>query len=276
MHFSTLLSIAALLASAVPLANAHAAIVGARGMNGSQGRAIGVLATTPRDGTRRNPFQQDASIIRDREIQSGEVGPCGRTLAGGNNNMQAGVQEIMSEFGELPLVAPGSTLTMTVHQVNADGAGPYTCEVSMDGTGAQFTGVQIQQNLPGRNGRNRATNTTPQDLVVTMPANLQCTGGANGDMCMVRCRNPARAGPFGGCIPVQQAPNGAGAGNGNGNGAGAGGNGNAAGGANRNAGGANRNAGGANRNAGGANGNGGAAGGNNNPGAGAGEEEEAA
>ena len=33
-----------------------------------------------------------------------------------------------------------------------------------------------------------------------MPAGATCTGGANGDACLVRCRNAAAAGPFGGCV----------------------------------------------------------------------------
>jgi hypothetical protein len=32
-----------------------------------------------------------------------------------------------------------------------------------------------------------------------------CTGGPNGDACIVRCRNAARAGPFGGCAAVTNA-----------------------------------------------------------------------
>lgn len=41
-----------------------------------------------------------------------------------------------------------------------------------------------------------------------------CTGGPNGDACIVRCRNAARAGPFGGCAAVTNAtPAGGAAGN---------------------------------------------------------------
>jgi len=37
-----------------------------------------------------------------------------------------------------------------------------------------------------------------------MPANFACVGGSTGNICTVRCRNNAQAGPFGGCFPVQQ------------------------------------------------------------------------
>lgn len=40
-----------------------------------------------------------------------------------------------------------------------------------------------------------------------MPADMSCTGNVAGQAgtCLVRCQNPARAGPFGGVVPVQQA-----------------------------------------------------------------------
>jgi hypothetical protein len=41
----------------------------------------------------------------------------------------------MAETGDsLPLVTAGGELQMTLHQVNSDGAGPYTCMINDDGT----------------------------------------------------------------------------------------------------------------------------------------------
>ncbi|KAI9190075.1 hypothetical protein H9P43_001508 [Blastocladiella emersonii ATCC 22665] len=213
----------ALLAALVASVHSHGAIIGAKGINNVEGRALGVKMTTPRDGTGRNPFQQDASIIRDGEIADGGS-PCGRTLGGGNNDIASGMSAMKAELGGLPMVAPGQPLTLTVHQINADGAGPYTCDISTTASGTDFQPLQVMQNLPGQRGRNRATNTTPQPLMVMIPQNAQCTGGADGNACIVRCRNPANAGPFGGCIPVMMASANDGAGAGAG--AGAGGNGN--------------------------------------------------
>ncbi|KAI9138368.1 hypothetical protein BKA69DRAFT_1091927 [Paraphysoderma sedebokerense] len=184
--------------------DAHAAILGATGLNGVKGRALGIVESTPRDCTQRNPCQQDSSIIDDREIASGRAGACGRTLAGGNIDMDAEVQKILSEAGGLPSVAPGQPLTLEVHQVNADGAGPFTCEVDATATGKNFQNLEITTNVPGNAGRDRAGQKTTHPLTVQMPQNLQCTGGPNGNMCMVRCRNPIQgAGPFGGCVPVE-------------------------------------------------------------------------
>ena len=42
-------------------------------------------------------------------------------------------------------------------------------------------------------------------LTVSIPTTQTCTGSAAGqdNLCLVRCQNPARAGPFGGVVPVQ-------------------------------------------------------------------------
>ncbi|KAG8830366.1 hypothetical protein FRC18_008207 [Serendipita sp. 400] len=174
----------------------HGAIVAIQGANGVSAMAMGVVATTPRDGTRRNPFQTDSSIINDEEIESGEASPCGRTLQGGVNQIASEVDAASS--AGLPAMSADGQITMTLHQVNGDGAGPYTCDISTDATGTNFQPATVVTNVPGRNSRSRAR---AQDfpLVVQAAPGTACTGGPNGDACIVRCRNAARAGPFGGC-----------------------------------------------------------------------------
>lgn len=95
---------------------------------------------------------------------------------------------------------------MTVHQVNGDGAGPYQCMIDATGTGTNWTPIDVTQQVPGNNGRSQAR-ATDIPLAATIPAGTQCSGTVAGqqNVCMVRCQNPARAGPFGGCVPVQQA-----------------------------------------------------------------------
>jgi hypothetical protein len=103
---------------------------------------------------------------------------------------------------------------MTVHQVNGDGAGPYKCMIDATGTGTNWQPITVTQNLEGNDrGRNRDTQMQDLPLTASIPAGQTCTGTVAGqsNICMVRCENPARAGPFGGCVPVQMA--GAAAGN---------------------------------------------------------------
>lgn len=44
---------------------------------------------------------------------------------------------------------------MTLHQVNGDGAGPYTCMIDATGTGTNWVNMQVTTNVPGRRGNDR-------------------------------------------------------------------------------------------------------------------------
>ena len=95
-------------------------------------------------------------------------------------------------------------LAVTIHQVNADGAGPFECD--MDETSnavTTFTPLKVSNNIPGSFGLSQAKE---QDFVINvqMPDNFNCIGASTGNICTVRCRNNAVAGPFGGCFAVQQ------------------------------------------------------------------------
>ena len=94
---------------------------------------------------------------------------------------------------------------MTLHQVNADGAGPMACSVDTSGKGTAFQTMQITTNVPGVNGRSNVQN-KDFPLVANMPAGVTaCAGNVAGvsGVCFVKCQNPA--GPFGGVVPVQLA-----------------------------------------------------------------------
>ncbi|KIJ42117.1 hypothetical protein M422DRAFT_171478 [Sphaerobolus stellatus SS14] len=174
----------------------HGTITSVTGANGVQGAGFGIIATTPRDGALPIPFEQDTSIIRDQEIQSGKTGACGRTPKGGNNDVAA--QLAAASQAGLPTTSANGELTMNLHQVNQDGAGPYTCEVSTDG-GNTFQAATVTQNVAGVAGISLAA-ASDFPLVMQVAAGTTCAGGPNGDACIARCRNPALAGPFGSCV----------------------------------------------------------------------------
>jgi hypothetical protein len=202
--FAKISTISISLLASSSLVAGHAAIIKAVGDAGGAGSAIGVDPNTPRDGTNRNPFQQDATRFRGDAADT-----CGETLGGGDNDIAAGTAQVMQLNGAtLPQVTAGGQVMMTVHQVNSDGAGPYTCMVDPTATGTNWQAATVTQNLPGNDrGRNRDTQMQDLPLTVSMPAGMTCTGTVAGqsNVCMVRCQNPARAGPFGGCVPVQMA-----------------------------------------------------------------------
>lgn len=196
--------LAASMLLAAQLVAGHSVITNAVGNAGGSGMALGVESSTPRDGTRRNPFQQDATRFRGASAKT-----VGETVGAGANNVESGTSKIMAETGDsLPQVTGGGELTMTLHQVNSDGAGPYKCMINADGTGTSWDNIQVTQNVDGNNrGRNRAGSATDFTLKAAIPANQQCSGNVAGEanVCLVRCQNPAAAGPFGGVVPVQMA-----------------------------------------------------------------------
>jgi len=179
--------------------NGHGVITAVSGANGVTSQGFGVIASTPRDGSSPNPFEQDTSIIRNQEIESGKTGVCGRTRAGGDNDVTSQLNAAVTSG--LPTAAADGTVSMTLHQVNQDGAGPYTCAVSTDATGANFIAMTVTTNVPGQNSLSLAQ-ATDFPLIAQMPAGTACTGGADGNACLVRCTNSALAGPFGGCAAV--------------------------------------------------------------------------
>lgn len=67
-------SLIAMFAAATLVAG-HGAIVKAVGDQGGAGAAIGVDPNTPRDGTKRNPFQQDST-----RFKGDNAATCGQTL----------------------------------------------------------------------------------------------------------------------------------------------------------------------------------------------------
>ncbi|KAI0404756.1 hypothetical protein F4802DRAFT_219485 [Xylaria palmicola] len=181
----------------------HGAIVNAVGDAGGSGMALGIDSSTPRDGTRRRPFQQDTTRFRGDSADT-----VGETLAGGDNDVEQGTQAIMAETGDqLPQITQGGQLNMTLHQVNSDGGGPYTCAINADGTGQTWEDITVTTTPPGEDSRNREGAATDFPLVAAIPDDQTCTGTVAGqdNACLVRCMNDARAGPFGGVVPVQMA-----------------------------------------------------------------------
>ncbi|GAA6032514.1 hypothetical protein JCM8097_004794 [Rhodosporidiobolus ruineniae] len=222
----------------VSLAVGHGLLAEIKGANGVTGAGFGVDASTPRDGSAAVPFEQDTSIIRDREIASGKAGACGRTKEAGSLDVAAEMAKAVA--AGVPTAAADGTVSMTLHQVNQDGAGPYTVEVDPTGTGNSFQPMEVTQQVPGRDlpgiGSISKAKATDFPLAAKLPAGIQCTGGGPGKgVCLIRARNTAIGGPFGSCAAIAPA---AAAGGGAASAAGAANNSTAAAGANNAAGGA--------------------------------------
>jgi hypothetical protein len=108
----------------------------------------------------------------------------------------------MSTAGALPSCSSDGIIAMTFHQVNGDGAGPLTADIDYTSGGSDpsaFQQATVLQNVPGTNSRSGAR-AQEFNIQVQMPQGATCTGSAGGanNLCIVRVRNAAKAGPFGG------------------------------------------------------------------------------
>ncbi|RSM05452.1 hypothetical protein CEP52_006254 [Fusarium oligoseptatum] len=262
-----------ILATAV---SAHGVVMSVEGANGVSMPGLSIADGTPRDcSSNRCGSQADTSIIRDREIRSGEASALGRTQGngpvdasvmisnflgtGGNvptnngSSESVGVEDNLSNLpgggarkhrrqvgnflgglfgggaagrggdkndgppearvaastGEgatsgLPTASDDGEVTLTYRQVNQDGAGPMTADIDATSGGTDpdaFQSAEVTQDVPGLGiqGLSLATN-TDFPLKVQMPEGMTCEGSVGGaeNVCIVRVRNGAAAGPFGG------------------------------------------------------------------------------
>lgn len=106
------------------------------------------------------------------------VNECGRTELAGNIDVGEATENALAA-GQVTTVKAGSKLTVTLHQVNADGAGPYVCDMDPTGNTLGATGqipLTVTNNVPGVNGFSQAK-TEDFNITVTMPDSLNCTGG---------------------------------------------------------------------------------------------------
>ncbi|KAI0024623.1 hypothetical protein F4780DRAFT_795147 [Xylariomycetidae sp. FL0641] len=112
----------------------------------------------------------------------------------------------------LPTCADDGSITMTFRQINQDGAGPMTAAVDGRSGGTDpdaFVAAEVTQDVPGAGfaGLSLASN-TDFPLTVQMPAGMTCdaTVAGVGGVCVVRVRNNALAGPFGGSAAFTMSP----------------------------------------------------------------------
>jgi hypothetical protein len=110
----------------------------------------------------------------------------------------------------LPTCADDGTVTMTLRQINQDGAGPFTADVDGTSGGTDEAAMQkakVTQDVPGLGiqGLSLATN-TDFEMKVQMPAGMTCDATVAGtpNVCVMRVRNGAAAGPFGGSVAFTQ------------------------------------------------------------------------
>ncbi|KAK6344588.1 hypothetical protein TWF718_006547 [Orbilia javanica] len=249
MHFTTGISTAVAFLSFASSVYGHGLIVEAYGNanHKARGRGLGFVDQYAhnRKGTGQHPFQVDVPVFKDPVVpccnrpRTYLANGCGLTFQviwrrnirdNKHLNKQSwyakGVQDLfMSRRGYqidigyemnllmskklIPQATAGGWLKMRIHQVNADGAGPYKCRIDGTGTANGFgQWLHPTKNVPGNAHSVNVWTVHKPNLWIHLPipAGIQCTGkyGSYTRVCMVRCENNAVNGPFGGCVPFQQ------------------------------------------------------------------------
>ncbi|KAF3078837.1 hypothetical protein TWF569_010275 [Orbilia oligospora] len=132
------------------------------------------------------------------------------TPAGGFNQVKYWVQNLeINLWKRMAQSTPGGWLSIRVHQVNEDGAGPFRCRFDQTGTGEHFgPWAHVLEQPPGEiahQSRLYATNNRIHFLKVAVPKDIKCAGqyGTAKNICLMRCENYAANGPFGGCAVFQ-------------------------------------------------------------------------
>ncbi|KAK4149874.1 GEgh16 protein [Chaetomidium leptoderma] len=123
------------LAALVALVDAHGVILAAQGDAGSP-PSVGfqVSDAIARNCTTISPCQMDSTIIRDAEIAAETV------------------TENALAAHEVTQVQSGTQMQVTIHQVNADGAGPYSCDLDEGSNTCIIShNLTVTNNIPGAN-----------------------------------------------------------------------------------------------------------------------------
>lgn len=113
----------------------------------------------------------DANFISLAEVSANIVNECGRTLLKGNIDIGENTETALAS-GDVTQVTSGSTVKVAINQVNANGTGPYTCDMDQT-SNASGTSGQVALNVQQDNGAN---DNGQLELTVTMPDDMACIG----------------------------------------------------------------------------------------------------
>ncbi|KAI0542216.1 cell surface protein [Xylaria digitata] len=183
----------------------------------------GAGAPTNKGAASSAGVEDDLSALKGQtQKKRGIIGDLLGGITGGGDNKGTKSEEAVEKSvaasagggatSGLPTCSDDGSITMTFRQINQDGAGPLKADV--DGTSGgtdvdAFQTAEVTQDVPGLpiGGLSLATN-TDFPITVQMPAGMTCdasVGGAD-NVCVVRVRNGAAAGPFGGSAAFTQSP----------------------------------------------------------------------
>ncbi|KAL8364793.1 hypothetical protein RB595_003866 [Gaeumannomyces hyphopodioides] len=181
----------------------------------NNGKGVGVEDDIPANAQATGGKTRNRNKARQLGNLLGGLLGGGARGAGGTKAVTGPESSVASSAGEgssngLPTASDSGKVTMTFRQINQDGAGPMRADIdaTSGGTDASaFQSAQVTKDVPGLGiqGLSLATS-TEFPLEVQMPAGMTCEGTVAGvnNVCVVRVRNGAAAGPFGGSAAFTQ------------------------------------------------------------------------
>ncbi|KAF3909967.1 hypothetical protein ABW20_dc0107182 [Dactylellina cionopaga] len=116
----------------------------------------------------------------------------------------------MAQEDKIPKASQGGWISFTTFQINDDGAGPFRCKLDTAGDATKWSGwLKVTDQAPGQKkyySVYKKGNQKAHSVKVKLPNSFTCKGSYYGfdNVCILRCENFAKNGPFGGCIPFQQ------------------------------------------------------------------------
>ncbi|KAH9817200.1 hypothetical protein DFH28DRAFT_1220141 [Melampsora americana] len=129
-------------------------------------------------------------IIKEEEIQTGAVTPCGRISVGdGKKGFVVNVREEFqrAEHDGLPLAGHDGSVVMSVFVHNRDSAGPLVCEYSTDLTMKYLKPMNIIHQIKSDKSTNEASKDFAYPLTSVFPPEAVCSAGKQKDACVIRC-----------------------------------------------------------------------------------------
>jgi len=173
---------------------AHGVVTAIKGANGITGVGFGV---TDLSGKKIRLFNQASRYVK------GDNSVCGSQKLDGKKQTPIDFQAALKTATNpknLATADANGVISMTLFQVNADGAGPYSCKVSEDASGKNFKAMEVVTQVPGTKGKSGAANKSFK-FEIKLPAGTKCSG-PNG-ACLVQCKSALNQ-PFGGCLAIGQ------------------------------------------------------------------------
>lgn len=173
-------------------------IISVRGSGPHVGAGFGVMSTgVPRTGT-SGDAGADAAHFNPGENPTPICGTVAK-IPGGTVNVAS--ELLTATSAGLPVVFSNGSIAMTFFQVNREGGGPLTCQVSPDATGNSWQPMDITLNVPGNFGIQPA-NRVQYTAIATFRAGARLIGGATKNVGLIRCRAGVNN-QCGGCFAVQ-------------------------------------------------------------------------